>query len=78
MHGGAWATKKCAQDGFWPDIAIWPGWTSSPTVQCFPISYLGNVLGVNAVDGVADVLLGRHDQGEGEHAGRGHAGDDGK
>jgi len=34
---------------------------------------LGNVLGVNAVDGVADVLLGRHDQGEGEHAGRGHA-----
>ena len=47
-------------------------------MQCFPNSYLGNVLGVNAVDGVADVLLGRHDQREGEHAGRGHAGDDGK
>ena len=45
---------------------------------CFHISYLRNVLGVNAVDGVADVLLGRHDQGEGEHAGRGHAEDDGK
>ena len=34
MCGGAWATKRCAQDGFWPDITIWPGWTSSPTVHC--------------------------------------------
>ena len=33
----------------------------------------GNVLGVNAVDGIADVLLGRHDEREGEHAGRRHA-----
>jgi len=39
---------------------------------------LGNVLGVNAVDGVADILLGGHDQREGEHAGRGHAADDGQ
>ena len=28
---------------------------------------------MNAVDGVADVLLGRDDQTEGEHAGRGDA-----
>lgn len=32
---------------------------------------LGDVLGVDAVDGVADVLLGRHDERESEHAGGG-------
>ena len=31
VHGGAWATKSSAQDGFWPDIALWTLW---PTVQC--------------------------------------------
>ena len=38
VHGGAWATKRCAQDGFWPDIAIWPGWTLWPTVQCVNVT----------------------------------------
>ena len=33
LLGGARATKSSAQDGFWPDIAIWPGWTLWPTVQ---------------------------------------------
>ena len=33
---------------------------------------LRNVFGVDAVDGVAHVLLGRHDEGEGEHDGRRH------
>ena len=40
MHGGARATKRCAQDCFWPDITIWPGWTSSPTVQCRAVETL--------------------------------------
>ena len=31
VHGGAGATKSSAQDGFWPDIALWTLW---PTVQC--------------------------------------------
>ena len=31
VHGGTWATKSSAQDGFWPDIALWTLW---PTVQC--------------------------------------------
>jgi len=34
---------------------------------------LWNILGVDAVYGVADVLLGGDDEGEGEHAGGGHA-----
>ena len=33
---------------------------------------LRNVFGMDAVDGVAHVLLGRHDEGEGEHDGRRH------
>ena len=31
VHGGAGATKSSAQDGFWPDIALWTLW---PTVHC--------------------------------------------
>ena len=36
-------------------------------------SHLGDVIGVDAVYGVADVLRGGHDDGEGQHAGRGQA-----
>ena len=35
--------------------------------------YLWYIFGVNAVDRVADVLLGGHDEREGEHAGGRHA-----
>ena len=31
VPGGAGATKSSAQDGFWPDIALWTLW---PTVHC--------------------------------------------
>jgi len=34
---------------------------------------LWNVFGVYAVYWVADILFGRHNEGEGEHAGGGHA-----
>ena len=36
------------------------------------LTNLRDVFGVYAVYGVANVLLGRHDQGEGEHTGSGH------
>ena len=35
--------------------------------------YLWYILCVDAVDGVADVLLGGHNEGEGEHTGGGYA-----
>ena len=31
VRSGVWGTKRCAQDGFWPDIALWTSW---PTVNC--------------------------------------------
>ena len=40
---------------------------------CFFLSYLWNVFGVYAVYGVADILFGRDDEREGEHAGGSHA-----
>ena len=39
----------------------------------FSIAHLRDVLCVDTVYGVADVLLGRHDKGEGKHAGGGDA-----
>lgn len=42
----------------------------NPTISIEDV--LRNVFGVDAVDGVAHVLLGRHDEGEGEHDGRRH------
>ena len=30
VWSGAWGTKRCAQVGFWADIALWTSW---PTVQ---------------------------------------------
>ena len=45
LLGGAWATKRCAQDGFWTDIAIWLAWTSWPTVHCCTIIYFSSIKG---------------------------------
>ena len=58
MCGGAWAIKRGAQDGFWADIAIWPGWTSSPTVQ-FPATLVQvhpNIAAHEDCERICDIL----------------------